>query len=94
MARLVRGHVDPVCVPRGVVINPIVVAEVSAGFESIEDVEAALPETYFVVSRSRARWRFWLARRSCSTGGAAVPSRFRSRISTSARTPRSQVTRC
>ena len=35
------------CASRGpLVINPIVFAEVSAGFESIEDVEAALPESY------------------------------------------------
>ena len=35
------------CAARGpLVINPIVFAEVSAGFESLEDVEAALPEAY------------------------------------------------
>jgi hypothetical protein len=35
------------CAARGpLVINPIVFAEVSAGFDSIDDVEAALPETY------------------------------------------------
>jgi len=36
------------CASRGpVVINPIVFAEVSAGFGAIEDVEAALPDRYF-----------------------------------------------
>jgi predicted nucleic acid-binding protein len=30
------------------VVNPIIYAEVSAGFERIEDVEAALPEDYYV----------------------------------------------
>jgi predicted nucleic acid-binding protein len=30
------------------VINPIVYAEVSAGFERIEDVEAALPEEFYI----------------------------------------------
>lgn len=36
------------CASRGpLVINPIVFAEVSAGFAAIEDVEEALPETYF-----------------------------------------------
>ena len=35
------------CASRGpLIINPIVYAEVSAGFESIEDVEQALPESY------------------------------------------------
>ena len=35
------------CAARGpLVINPIVFAEVSAGFESLDDVEAALPEVY------------------------------------------------
>ncbi len=35
------------CASRGsLVINQIVFAEVSAGFGSIDDVEAALPETY------------------------------------------------
>lgn len=37
------------CASRGpLVINPIVFAEVSAGFESIDDVEAALPESYLL----------------------------------------------
>jgi predicted nucleic acid-binding protein len=30
------------------VINPIVYAEVSAGFDRIEDVEAALPEEFYI----------------------------------------------
>lgn len=30
------------------VVNPVIYAEVSAGFERIEDVEAALPEDYYV----------------------------------------------
>jgi predicted nucleic acid-binding protein len=35
------------CATRGpLVINPIVYAEVSAGFESLDDAEAALPEAY------------------------------------------------
>jgi hypothetical protein len=35
------------CASRGpLVISPIVFAEVSAGFESIEDVNAALPDAY------------------------------------------------
>ena len=35
------------CAARGpLIINPIVFAEVSAGFDSIEDVELALPESY------------------------------------------------
>lgn len=35
------------CARRGaLVINPIVFAEVSAGFDSIDDVEAALPHAY------------------------------------------------
>ena len=35
------------CATRGpLVINPIVYAEVSSGFDSLEDVEAALPEAY------------------------------------------------
>jgi len=36
------------------VINPIVFAEVAAGFSSIEDVEAALPEAY--VRREPLPW--------------------------------------
>ena len=43
------------CAARGpLVINPIVFAEVSAGFESIDDVEAALPESY--VRREPLPW--------------------------------------
>jgi predicted nucleic acid-binding protein len=35
------------CAMRGpLVINPIVYAEVSAGFESLDDADAALPEAY------------------------------------------------
>jgi predicted nucleic acid-binding protein len=35
------------CATRGpLIINPIVFAEVSAGFDSIEDVDQALPESY------------------------------------------------
>jgi len=35
------------CAARGpLVINPIVFAEICAGFDSIDDVEAALPESY------------------------------------------------
>ena len=43
------------CASRGpLVINPIVFAEVAAGFDSIEDVESALPETY--VRREPLPW--------------------------------------
>lgn len=43
------------CASRGpLVINPIVFAEVSAGFASIDDVEAALPESY--VRREPLPW--------------------------------------
>lgn len=36
------------CAGRGpLVINPVVFAEVSAGFHSFDEVEAALPQTYF-----------------------------------------------
>jgi predicted nucleic acid-binding protein len=43
------------CAGRGpLVINPIVFAEVSAGFEAIDDVEAALPESY--VRREALPW--------------------------------------
>ncbi|MEZ5292368.1 MAG: type II toxin-antitoxin system VapC family toxin [Vicinamibacterales bacterium] len=43
------------CLSRGpLVINPIVFAEVSAGFSSLEDVEAALPESY--VRREPLPW--------------------------------------
>ena len=38
----------------GLVINPIVYAEVSVGFDRIEDVEAALPQDVFV--RSPLPW--------------------------------------
>ena len=39
LARLAEDHV--------LVINPIVYSEVSVGFESIEDVDAALPADFF-----------------------------------------------
>jgi predicted nucleic acid-binding protein len=43
------------CATRGpLVINPIVYAEVSAGFDSPEDVEAALPEAF--VRREALPW--------------------------------------
>lgn len=43
------------CAARGpLVINPIVFAEVAAGFSSLEDVDAALPEAY--VRREPLPW--------------------------------------
>ena len=44
------------CASRGsLVINPIVFAEVCAGFDSLDDVEAALPEVY--VRREPLPWQ-------------------------------------
>ena len=43
------------CAARGaLVINPVVFAEVSAGFDSLDDVETALPESY--VRREPLPW--------------------------------------
>lgn len=61
------------CASRGaLVINPIVFAEVSAGFGSIDDVAAALPEAY--LRREPLPWQaaFWRVKPSCSIGGVAA----------------------
>lgn len=52
------------CAARGpLVINPIVFAEVSIGFRSVEDVEAALPPAY--IAREPLPWpAAWLAGRA------------------------------
>src|SRR4051812_2604220 len=72
-----------------VVINPLVIAEVSVSFDTIEELEEALPVGYFV--REPLPWdaaflagkAFAAYRRRRGARGALLP------ISTSARTPRS-----
>jgi hypothetical protein len=61
------------------VINPIIFAEVSAGFDSLDDVEAALPPSF--VRREALPWE-------------AAFDRLPFLISTSAPTPRWPATRC
>ena len=75
-------------------INPIIYAEVSAGFERIEDLDDALPESYyrrlplpfeaaFLTGQCFVKYR-----RRGERGGR------RCRTSTSVRTPRLPVSRC
>lgn len=76
------------------VINPIIFAEISAGFDSLDAVEAALPPSF--VRREALPWdaAFLLGVRSCSTGAVAALDRLPFLISTSAPTPRWPATRC
>jgi predicted nucleic acid-binding protein len=61
------------------VINPIIYAEVSIGFDRIEDLDAVLPETYF--ERHPLPWEagflagkcFLQYRRSAGSKGAPLP---------------------
>jgi hypothetical protein len=43
------------------IINPVIYAEVSAGFDRIEDLDDALPTTYYRRLPLRSRRRFWPA---------------------------------
>ena len=61
------------------VINPLIYAEVSCGYERIEDLDDALPADYFV--REPLPWAAAFAARRCLT-------------STSAPTPRLRAIRC
>lgn len=47
-----------------VVINPVVYAEVSAGFDRIEELDEALPETAFAANHCPIRLGSWQARPS------------------------------
>ena len=69
------------------VINPIVYAEVSTGFDRVEDLDDALPRMTFSGSSCPTRRGSWPARRFWPTGDGEVGSTHRSRISTSALTP-------
>ena len=77
----------------GLVINPIVYAEVSVGFDRIEDVEAALPSDVFV--RSPLPWDAAFLAGKCFQAyrrrGGAGARRFRT--STSAPTRRCRGSR-
>jgi hypothetical protein len=70
-----------------VVISPLVYAEVSVGYETIEELDELLPASDTNVSRCLT-WRVSLpGKRSCATGAAAVTSDRQCRTSISARMP-------
>ena len=69
-------------------INAIIYAEVSIGFQRIEDLESAIPvKPISPRSRCHSRQRFWQEKRSFNTGGAGAVVSALYPISTSARTP-------
>ena len=74
------------------VINPIVYAEVSTGFDRIEDLDDAVPADDFRREALPTRRPSWPARRSWPTAGGAARSDPRSRTSISARMLRSADT--
>jgi predicted nucleic acid-binding protein len=69
-------------------INPIIYAEVSIGFDRIEDLDASLPDDYF-----ERRALPWAAAASAlpATAAKAVSRRLPSPVSTSGHTRRSRV---
>ena len=75
-------------------INPIIYAEVSAGFERIEELDDALPSQYY--RRVPLPWEAAFLAGKCfsSTGAAAGAGARRCRTSTSAPTPPSPGSRC
>lgn len=75
-------------------INPIVYAEVSVGFGSVEDLDAALPADVF--ERHHLPWEAASWPPSASSGTAAVGASVgrRSRTSMSAHTRRSRASPC
>ena len=72
------------------VINPIIYAEVSAGYDRIEDLDEAVPPLY--VERRALPWRRRFSRANVlyATDDPAGPDDRRCRISISAHTPQSK----
>ena len=66
-------------------INAIIYAEVSIGFQRIEDLESAIPSSLF--RRDALPFEAALGKRSFNTGGAAAVEPLLYPISTSAPTP-------
>ena len=80
---------------RPLAINPIIYAEVSIGFDRIEDLNAALPDDYF--ERRAAAMGSGVPGGQVLRAVTAVRAASRqlpSRISTSGRTPPSRASRC
>lgn len=77
-----------------VVINPIVYAEVSVGFDRIEDLDAALPKTAFKREPLPYAAGFLAGKASSPIGATEAPDRRRSPTSTSARTLPSLAIAC
>lgn len=75
-------------------INPIVYAEVSIRFSTVEAVEEALPKRTTDVNQSPGKPRSSRARCSSTTDGTAARSRRHCPISSSARTPPSPTSPC
>ena len=63
------------------VIDPLVYAEVSVGFDTIEDLESALPVDIYRREELPYEAGFWPANASFGTGGAGDSSARLSRIS-------------
>lgn len=55
-------------------INPIIYAEVSVGFTTIEDLDDAIPPETFTRMRCPSKLVSWRARRFSTTAGEAAPS--------------------
>lgn len=75
-------------------VNPIIYAEVSVGFERIEDLDAALAPDVFL--RLPLPWEAasWPARHSLATGGPKAYALHRCPTSTSAPMPPSKACNC
>jgi hypothetical protein len=70
-----------------VVINPLIYAEVSVGYQTVEELEELLPAADYEREPLPYLAGFAAGRHSSGTGVAAVRSGHRCRTSTSARTP-------
>jgi hypothetical protein len=76
------------------VINPVIYAEVSIGFSTIEELEDAVPPEYFSGRPCRGKRHFSPATPSYATAGAAALEFIRCRTFTLALMPCSLDTRC
>jgi hypothetical protein len=91
---LVRERTRRSCWHTALIINPIIYAEVSIGYTTIEALDAALPVAIY--QRQPLPWEaaFLQQRASRSTAGTGVRGHLSYRISTSARTLPLVMLRC
>lgn len=76
------------------IVNPIVYAEISVGYKTIEAVDAAIPSSLYQREPFPGKHVFWRANASPNTVAGEVLGARPSLISKLARTPRSGVSAC